>query len=36
LHGRGEERGIYRLLVGKSNGKRPLGRPKHTWEENAT
>jgi hypothetical protein len=28
----GERRGIYRILVGKSEGKRPLGRPRHRWE----
>jgi hypothetical protein len=27
-------RGTYRFLVRKSDGKRPLGRSKHTWEEN--
>jgi len=27
----GEERGVYRFLVGKSGGRRPLGRPKHRW-----
>jgi len=30
----GERRGIYRLLVGKPEGKRPLRRPKHRWEDN--
>jgi hypothetical protein len=30
----GEERGVYRLLVGKPEGKRPLGRPRRRWEEN--
>jgi hypothetical protein len=30
----GEKRGVYRVLVGKPEGKRPLGRPKHTWEDN--
>jgi hypothetical protein len=30
----GEERNIYRVLVGKSEGKRPLGRPRHRWEDN--
>jgi len=25
----GERRGAYRVLVGKSEGKRPLGRPRH-------
>jgi hypothetical protein len=27
----GERRGIYRILMGKSEGKRPLGRPRHRW-----
>jgi len=27
----GERRGVYRVLVGKPEGKRPLGRPKHRW-----
>ena len=27
----GEERGLYRVLVGKPEGKRPLGRPRHRW-----
>ena len=27
----GEERGVYRVLVGKSEGQRPLGRPRHRW-----
>jgi len=30
----GEGRGVYRVLVGKSEGKRPLGRPRHRWEGN--
>jgi hypothetical protein len=30
----GEERGIYRVLVGKPEGKRPLGRPRLGWEDN--
>jgi len=29
-----EERGMYSVLVGKPEGKRPLGRPKHRWEDN--
>jgi len=29
-----ERRGIYRALVGKPEGKRPLGRPRHRWEDN--
>ena len=27
-------RGVYRFLVGKPEGKRPLGRPRHRWEDN--
>jgi hypothetical protein len=27
----GEERGVYRLLVGKLEGRRPLGRPRRRW-----
>jgi hypothetical protein len=30
----GEERGVYRVLVGKLDGKRPLGRPRHRWVDN--
>jgi hypothetical protein len=30
----GEERGVYRVLVGKSEGKRPLGRLRNRWEDN--
>jgi hypothetical protein len=30
----GEGRGVYRVLVGKSEGKRPLGRPRRRWEDN--
>ena len=30
----GEGRGVYRILVGKSEGKRPLGRPRRRWEDN--
>jgi hypothetical protein len=30
----GESRGVYRVLVGKSEGKRPLGRPRLKWEDN--
>jgi hypothetical protein len=29
-----EERGVYRVLVGKREGKRPLGRPRLRWEDN--
>jgi len=32
----GESIGIYRVLVGKSEGKRPLGRPRCRWEDNIT
>jgi hypothetical protein len=28
-----EGRGVYRVLVGKHEGKRPLGRPKRRWED---
>jgi hypothetical protein len=27
----GEERKVYKVLVGKPKGKRPLGRPRHRW-----
>jgi len=30
----GEKRGVYRVLVGKPEGRRPLGRPRHRWEDN--
>ena len=30
----GEGRGVYRVLVGKPEWKRPLGRPRHRWEDN--
>jgi hypothetical protein len=30
----GEGRGVYRVLVGKPERKRPLGRPWHRWEDN--
>jgi hypothetical protein len=30
----GEKRNAYRLLVGKPEGKRPLGRPSHRWIDN--
>ena len=29
-----EERGVYRVLVGKPEGKRPLGRPRRRWVGN--
>jgi len=30
----GEKRGAHRVLVGKYEGKRPLGRPRRRWEDN--
>jgi hypothetical protein len=30
----GEERGVHRVLVGKPEGKRPLGIPRRRWEDN--
>jgi hypothetical protein len=30
----GEKRNIYRILVGKPEGKRPLGRPRRRWVDN--
>jgi hypothetical protein len=30
----GEKRNAYRILVGKPEGKRPLGRPRRTWKNN--
>ena len=30
----GEGRGVHRVLVGKPEGKRPLGRPRRNWEDN--
>jgi hypothetical protein len=30
----GERRGVYRVLVGRSEGKRLLGRPRRRWEDN--
>jgi len=30
----GERRGVYRVMVGKPEGKRPLGRPRLRWEDN--
>jgi hypothetical protein len=29
---KGEERKLYKILVGKPKGKRPLGRPRRRWE----
>ena len=30
----GDRRGVFRVLVGKPEGKRPLGRPRRRWEDN--
>ena len=30
----GEERGVYRVLVGKPEGRKPLGRPRRRWADN--
>ena len=30
----GEGRGVHGVLVGKSEGKKPLGRPRRRWEDN--
>ena len=30
----GEKRGVYRVLVGKPGGRKPLGRPRRRWEDN--
>jgi len=30
----GDRRGVYRVLVEKSVGKRPFGRPRRKWEDN--
>jgi hypothetical protein len=32
----GEERKVYRVLVGKPEGKRPLGRPRRRWDQNGS
>jgi hypothetical protein len=29
----GEKRGAYRILVGRPEGRRPLGRPRRRWED---
>jgi hypothetical protein len=31
----GERKGVYRVLVGKTVGKKPLGRPSRRWEDNS-
>jgi hypothetical protein len=30
----GDGRGVYRILIGRPEGKRPLGRPRRRWEDN--
>ena len=30
----GEERGVYRILLGKTDGRRPVGRPRRRWVDN--
>jgi hypothetical protein len=30
----GLRRSVYKVLLGKPEGKRPLGRPRHRWEDN--
>ena len=30
----GQAKEVYRVLMGKPEGKRPLGRPRHRWEDN--
>jgi hypothetical protein len=32
----GEERKVYKVLVGQPEGKRPLGRPRRRWEDGIT
>ena len=34
MAGMEEERGVHKVLVGKPEGKRPLGRPRRRWEDN--
>jgi hypothetical protein len=34
VHMRGGGESVYRVLVGKCEGKRPFGRPRHRWEDN--
>jgi hypothetical protein len=34
--GVGKRRGAYRDLVGKAEGKRPFGRPRHRWDDNTS
>jgi hypothetical protein len=30
-----EKRCVYRVLIGKPEGKKPLGRPRHRWEDHS-
>jgi hypothetical protein len=30
----GKTKGVYRVLVGKPEGKRPLGKPRRRWQDN--
>jgi hypothetical protein len=30
----GQDRGVHRVMVGKPEGKRPLGKPRRSWEDN--
>jgi hypothetical protein len=32
----GKERNVYRVLVGKPEGKKPLGRPRRRWDKNGS
>jgi hypothetical protein len=32
----GEDRGVHRVLVGRPEGKRPLGKPRRRWDDNIT
>jgi hypothetical protein len=32
----GEERNVYRVLMGKPEGKRPIGRPRRRWDQNGS
>jgi hypothetical protein len=32
----GEERNVYKVLMGKPEGKRPLGRPRRRWDQNGS
>jgi hypothetical protein len=32
----GEERKVHKVLMGNQEGKRPLGRPRHRWDQNVS